>query len=287
MNHFSIQSSYYPSLLSKIIPAPQSLYYKGNLDLLQAQCIAVVGPRKSSMYGKKNCKDFVSALVEAGFCIVSGLAIGIDSIAHRTALEKGGETIAVLGGGIDIAYPHSNYKLYQQILSKGLVLSEYPSGTPGFKFHFPERNRIISGLSIATLVVEARIKSGSLITANLAFEQNREVYAVPGSVFDSTNEGVHKLIASNKAKLIHSPGHLLEELSASSQLTIPFGTRPKAPSLEPEESAVIDLLRSSPKTAEQLAQEQNKPLQKIITILTELELKELIQKNGGARYQAI
>jgi len=203
----------YPSLLKEIYDYPRIIYYLGNIDLLSGECLAIVGSRRHSDYGKKAVKEFTKKLVSSGLIIVSGLALGIDSLAQKTTIETKGKTIAVLGSGLNRIYPSFNRQLARDILKKrGLIMSEYPLDSAPLKHHFPCRNRIISGLSFGVLVIEAAKRSGSLITAKQALEQNREVFALPGSIFSKTSEGCHDLIKLG-AKLVNEPEDILKELA--------------------------------------------------------------------------
>ncbi|WP_202077055.1 DNA-processing protein DprA [Caldalkalibacillus salinus] len=202
----------YPERLKNIYDPPWVLYTIGNRDLWHDPSMAFVGSRKASTYGKHITQRFVKALLEHGFVISSGMALGIDSISHWEALRHKGRTVAILGSGIDVIYPKQHRSLYSQIVKEGLMISEYPPGTrphPGF---FPRRNRIISGLSVGTIVVEANEKSGSLITAHQALEQGREVFAIPGSIFDQQSKGTNLLIQKHGAKLVIQVEDILEEL---------------------------------------------------------------------------
>jgi len=214
IEEISIESEYYPEQLKEIYDAPLKLYVLGNKELLNQIGIAIVGTRKASEYGKKVALQFSRALSEIGFNIISGLALGIDSCAHLGTLQQGslGKTIAVLGSGLDEIYPKQNVELARQILKNGgCVVSEYPIGTKPEKLNFPQRNRIISGLSKGVLVVEAGEKSGSLITADFALEQGREVFAVPGNICNSTSNGTNDLIKQG-AKLVTNIKDIIEEL---------------------------------------------------------------------------
>ena len=191
----TIDSPQYPELLKTISSPPTVLYYRGNLvDLNSSLCIAVVGTRKATDYGKQCSLSISRQLSLSGVVIVSGLAMGIDAKAHEGALKGGSPTVAVIGCGVDIAYPKSNASLMREIIEKGMVISEYPLGTTPEKYHFPERNRIISGICHGTLVVEADFKSGSLITAKYATEQNRDVFAIPGNINSVYSKGSNYLL---------------------------------------------------------------------------------------------
>lgn len=201
----------YPALLREIIDPPLAIHFRGDRSLLRTPCIALVGSRRASPYGVNAARRLARDLVEAGLTIVSGLALGIDAAAHEAALECDGRTIAVLGTGIDRTYPRSNSRLMRRIEEKGLVLSEFPPGTPPLPENFPVRNRVIAGLSLGTVIIEATTRSGSLITARMAAEQGREVFAVPGSIFLAGSEGTHRLIQYG-AKLVHDADDVLDEL---------------------------------------------------------------------------
>ncbi len=202
----------YPALLKEIDGPPPLLYLIGNPDLLSQPQIAIVGSRNPSPNGLDNAREFAATLAAAGICITSGLAGGIDGAAHRGAMRSG-ETIAVMGTGPDRIYPSAHRDLAHQIAEKGLLISEFPPGTPAKSENFPRRNRIISGLSLGTLVVEAALQSGSLITARLASEQGREVFAIPGSIHNPQAKGCHALIRQG-AKLVESAQDIVEELTA-------------------------------------------------------------------------
>lgn len=184
----------YPPLLKESYQAPLILFYKGDLRALQLPALAVVGTRTATAYGQEVLRDLLPPLLEKGMAIVSGLAKGIDVMAHQVTFAHGGVPIAVIGSGIGRAYPVQNRRLQEQVAEQGLLLSEYPRNVGPSRGHFPERNRIIAGLSQATLVVEAKARSGSLITANLALQNNREVFAVPGSIFSAESRGCHEII---------------------------------------------------------------------------------------------
>ncbi|HET7433526.1 MAG TPA: DNA-processing protein DprA [Thermoanaerobaculia bacterium] len=201
----------YPPLLRELPDPPLALHYLGDLKLLVKPSIAIVGSRRASPYGINAARHFATALAGASLAVVSGLALGVDAAAHEATLDANGHTIAVLGTGIDLIYPAKNRKLFQRIAAEGVIVTEFPPGTPPKREHFPIRNRIISGLSLGTLIVEATSRSGSLITARTAAEQNREVFAVPGSIFARGSEGTHRLIQYG-ARLVHEIDDLLSEL---------------------------------------------------------------------------
>ncbi len=201
----------YPKLLREIADPPLVLHCAGNRALLHLASVAIVGSRRATPYGVNVAESLARELTRAGAVVISGLARGIDAAAHRATLDAGGQTIAVLGTGINVVYPRSNTRLFQRIVSEGLVVSDFPPDSPPLPEHFPMRNRLISGLSLGTVIVEATARSGSLITARMAAEQGREVFAVPGSIFARTSEGTHRLIQYG-AKLVHDIGDVLDEL---------------------------------------------------------------------------
>jgi DNA processing protein len=257
-NHLiTLADSSYPKALLEISNPPAILYGKGQLDLLSMPSIAIVGSRNATPQGEKNAENFAENLCYQGICVVSGMALGIDGAAHRGALRANGKTIAVVGTGLDIVYPARHRELAHQIVQRGLILSEFPLATPSLSGNFPRRNRIISGLSLGCLVVEANIDSGSLITAKLAAEQGREVFAIPGSIHSPVSKGCHQLIKQG-AKLvestedimaeIHCPDTRLGDTEASSNGPLP--ERANTPS---EANTVLDLMGYDPIDFDQLA----------------------------------
>ncbi len=206
----TFQDEAYPEQLKQIPQFPPVLFIKGNLDLLKTQQMAIVGTRNPSQEGQKNAYAFASQLAQVGFTITSGLALGIDGASHEGALSKNGHTIAVLGNGLDTIYPAKHHTLGSKISERGALVSEFPVGTPAKKENFPQRNRIISGLSMGVLVVESALKSGSLITANYALDQGREIFALPGSIHNPMAKGCHQLIRQG-AKCVESIEHIIEE----------------------------------------------------------------------------
>ena len=202
----------YPALLAEIPTAPAALFTHGNIDALWQPQLAVVGSRNPTAGGLANARDFAGTMARHGFTICSGLAAGIDATAHQSALDVGAMTVAVLGSGVDTIYPASNRSLARQISQQGVLVSEFPPGTGARREHFPSRNRIISGLSLGVLVVEAALNSGSLITARLAAEQGREVFALPGSIHNPLAKGCHRLIREG-ARLVETDAEILQELA--------------------------------------------------------------------------
>ncbi|WP_110929403.1 DNA-processing protein DprA [Bacillus massiliglaciei] len=212
IDYLTLEDPDYPCLLKEIYDPPHILYLKGKRELLtERRPIAVIGTRKPTAYGTEALKSILPTLIKKDVVIVSGMAIGVDSAAHLITLKTGGKTIAVLGGGILDIYPKQNKKLAADIAEQGLLISEMTPFTKAEPWMFPMRNRIISGLSIGVFVVEAKIKSGSLITAKLALDQNREVFALPGTIFSSESQGTNRLIQEG-AKMVLAPENILEEL---------------------------------------------------------------------------
>ncbi|MGK7891425.1 MAG: DNA-processing protein DprA [Leptolyngbyaceae cyanobacterium] len=239
----------YPRLLLEIPDPPPVLYYRGQVDLLENQgvqpAVAIVGTRRPSPYGKKWAKRIVRHLSEAGFTIVSGLAAGIDAIAHQSCLDRHGRTIAVVGTGVNIIYPWSNRRIAEEIIDRGLMLSEYPAGTKPDSAHFPQRNRIIAGLCRASLVIEAPLKSGALITARIANDYGRDVYALPGSLDEERSHGCLQLI-NQGAHMILSEANLLDMLG-----TIPHFHTPQLSNLSTNPAAQGVLLLDSSDSSKQ------------------------------------
>lgn len=271
----------YPQALLEIADPPNLLYVRGNPALLQKRGLAMVGSRNATPQGAQTAENFARALAGKGLCIVSGLALGIDAAAHRGALAAGGETIAVIGTGADRIYPARNKELALSIVEHGAVISEFPLGTPAIAANFPRRNRIISGLARGVLVVEAAPESGSLITARLAGEQGREVFAIPGSIHSPVARGCHKLIKQG-AKLVETANDVLEEL----------GHFPPQPA--PEESAkadgahpVLAALGHDPCSLDDLVECTGQSADQLLPELLILELSGQIAPLPGNRYQRL
>lgn len=258
----------YPAALQEINGRPKELYYIGDISILKKRCAAVVGSRNTNQYGRNTAAAIAGKLAEKDVTVVSGMARGIDTCAHRGALEAGGSTVAVLGCGPDICYPEENAELKKMIGERGLVLSEYPPGTEPRPFNFPQRNRIISGLSEVTIVVQARNNSGALITAELAAEQGREVCAVPGNIDSQYNLGNNKLIKDG-ARPITCAGDVLEvmELDAIDEETA-------RRLLSDTELLIFSMLAEGGEmTVDELCLKLNKPPAYISSIITVMELK--------------
>ncbi|MGI6552171.1 MAG: DNA-processing protein DprA [Bacillota bacterium] len=274
----SIDEAIYPENLRYIFDPPPVLFYRGSWEEKDRQCLAIVGSRKPTPYGRTVAELLAGELSASGFTIVSGLARGIDSTAHRGCLRAGGRTIAVLGSGLDMIYPRENGKLAQEIADHGVLVSEYPPGTPPKPFHFPARNRIISGLSLGVIVVEAAARSGALITADLALEQGREVFAVPGPITSPTSGGTNNLIKQG-AKLVAGVADILEEYGIGSS----SGAYSKGEklSLTADEASVYNLLDFEPYHIDQIAAKTGWPAGRIYSVLIFLELNGLIEQLPG------
>jgi DNA processing protein len=269
----------YPALLASIPDAPIVLWLKGNPALLSRPSVAIVGSRAATPYGLEAASRLAGDLAAAGALVVSGLARGVDSTAHRAALDSGGNTAAVLGSGVDIIYPPEHGKLADEIARNGVVLSELPPGTPPLPFHFPARNRLISGLSLAVVVVEAAERSGSLITAGFALEQGRAVLAVPGNVLSGRHRGCHALIRDGAA-IVESAEDVLDEMRTSS-------LRPNAeamPSAPPSDPLLACMLPGESYDVEVLGREAGLGAAQLLSRLLELELRGAVRRLDGGRF---
>lgn len=268
----------YPSLLKEISDPPVVLYAKGQLSALEKPRLAVIGSRNPSVTGSENARFFAKALAAYGITIVSGLALGIDSQAHIGCLEADGSTIAVLGTGIDFIYPRRNLKLAEQITQNGLLLSEFSLKSPPIAGHFPRRNRIISGLSLCTLVIEAAIKSGSLITAHMALEQNRDVLAIPSSIHNPLARGCHYLVQQG-AKLVTSVKDVLDELRIEPQTV---NTDKPIFSLASENKNLVKFIGFEMTSVDQIMLRSGYDIEQVTSELAELELRgAVISVPGG------
>jgi len=273
----TIKDDDYPKRLKDIYDPPALLYVRGELRSEDELAIAVVGSRKTSPYGRWFTEKIGQDLARHGITVVSGMARGIDSVAHKGSLQGGGRTIAVLGCGVDVIYPSENRNLFNQIIEQGAVLSEFPMGSPPEGGHFPRRNRVISGLSIGVVIVQASAKSGSLITAGYALEQGREVFAVPGNVGAEGSRGTNQLIKEG-AKLVESTEDILEEILPQwkrEKETAP-PTEIRAPDLSVEEKTLYRLLGDTPLHIDAIIRETQLDPGKVSSLLLNLELKGLI-----------
>ncbi len=273
-----IRDEEFPEKLKKISYPPLFLYVKGNLKK-DKNLIAIIGSRKPTSYGKEVAYQFSKKLAECGVGVVSGLARGIDSISHRASLEAEGYTIGVLGCGVDVVYPAENRELFEKIVKNGgAIISEFPFGTKPRKENFPMRNRIISGISEGVVVIEAGRKSGTLITAKWALEQGKEIFAVPGSVFSYQSQGTHLLIKEG-ANVVTSPEEILEYFGWKKEENLP--EEKTEIEVSEEEKEVLSVLSSYPQHVEEIFAKINKPPFEILSILTELEIKGLVENLPG------
>jgi len=279
----TLQDKNYPAMLKEIHNPPKELYIKGEIINQDKVAIAVVGTRKYTQYGKQAALDIAGKLSKLGITIVSGLAKGIDTFAHQAALENNGRTIAVLGSGMDKDNfsPACNYTLGEKIAENGAVISEYPEGTPGAIYTFPERNRIISGLSLGVVVIEAPEQSGALITANLALEQNREVFAVPGNIYEKNSQGTNQLIKMG-AKLVTCVEDILEELNLSHLLQ--STEKKKIKPENKEEEILFTILSSQPMHIDEIVKISKLPVSAVNSTLMILELKNAVRNLGKGNY---
>ena len=279
----------YPAALREIGNAPRHLFYIGDIRICATPCIAIVGSRKATAYGKWAASELAKYAASAGITVVSGMAWGIDSAAHRSALEHGGNTIAVLGGGADVCYPARNRALYDAIKTQGLILSEQPPGQAPLAGMFPARNRIISGLCQCVVVVEAGIKSGSLITADLALKQNREVYAVPGNINCISSLGTNKLIQDGAAPVV-VPSDILRIMNVDADTRMKIIERSacrKNEILGQEELRLLQLLSDGREyTLNELCEKMNLSVERISGLVSVLELKGLLLSDLGKIYIA-
>lgn len=271
----------YPQRLKEIYDYPPVLYVRGNLLPEDECCLAVVGTRRASVYGRQVTEEIVSDLARNKITIVSGLAKGIDSVAHRATLEASGRTIAVFACGLDIVYPAENAKLARAIMERGALISEYPLGTRPKADNFPRRNRIMSGLSLGVLVVEAGESSGALITANQALEQNRDVFAVPGSILSPASKGTNHLIQEG-AKLVRDHVDILEELNLA-MVAQQLEMKELLPTDETE-SLLVKQLGNEPTHIDEVCRHSGLAAGLVSSTLTMMELKGMVKQVGGMNY---
>ena len=284
------ESADYPELLRQIPGAPILLYAVGKTAALNLPSLAIVGSRNPTRGGIQNAFEFSRHLGGAGFCVVSGLAQGIDTAAHRGALDAQAMTIAVLGHGIDRVYPAGNRELAHAIADRGALLSEYPLGSPPRRQHFPQRNRLISGLCVGALVIEAAKRSGSLITARLASEQGREVFAIPGSIHSPLSRGCHQLIRQG-AKLVENAADIVDELGSLTGHLMQNSAAPAVPlptvARDAEYQSVLDLMGFDPVSADELAERCGLTIGQVSSMLLILELEGMIEAQTGGRYSKL
>jgi DNA processing protein len=278
LNHiYTVADADFPQSLLNTVDPPMLLYVKGRADLLNVRSLAVVGSRNATTQGLRNAEAFSKSISDAGLCIVSGMAHGIDAAAHLGGLDGLGFSIAVVGTGLDKVYPAANRNLAHRLAQAGTIVSEFPLGTPPLAANFPRRNRIISGLSLGCLVVEASLQSGSLITARMALEQGREVFAIPGSIHSPQSKGCHALIKQG-AKLVETAQDVLEELGYRN-----FASSPKISAEHP----LFAHLGFDPLDLDALVQRSGLTIAELSAILLQLELDGHIASLPGGLYQRI
>ena len=276
----------YPASLAELYDPPIGLYWKGEYAKVDRPCVAIVGTRRATLYGRKVAKRFGAELARMGFCVVSGMARGTDTAAHEGALEAGGPTLAVFGCGMDIIYPPENLDLSREITGKGALLSEFPFGRRADRQTFPMRNRVVAGLCEAIIVVESAAAGGSMITARFAGEQGRQVMAVPGRIDQESSAGCHQLIRDG-ATMVTSVDQVLEELRyrSSEQLQVPL--EPAAPELDEREAALMALFAGGEALSpDQLAERLQWPYPEVSALLMGLEIKRLVAKRADGAYEA-
>jgi DNA processing protein len=275
-------SAAYPQRLKEIYDFPAVLYVRGDLLAEDECCLAVVGTRRATVYGRQVTEEIVSDLSRNKVTIVSGLAKGIDSVAHRAAIEADGRTVAIFASGLDIVYPAENASLAREIMEHGSLISEHPLGTRPKADNFPRRNRIMSGLSLGVLVVEAGESSGALITANQALEQNRDVFAVPGSILSPASRGTNHLIQQG-AKLVRNCADILEELNLAAVMTQQLEMRPLT-STDATELSLLKLLSREPVHIDEICRNSGLAAPLVSSTLTVMELEGKVKQVGGMHY---
>ena len=277
----------YPAMLNEIPGPPEVLYVNGDIEALHQPALAIIGSRNPTEGGIRNAREFARHLAGQGFTIVSGMAQGIDAAAHQGALDAGGKTVAFLGTGIDRVYPPGNRELAHNIAKQGALVSEFPLGAPPERWHFPARNRLISGLSLGTLVVEAARRSGSLITARLAGEQGREIFALPGSIHNPLSRGCHALIRQG-AKLVETAGDIIAELGPlvghMLDATLDEDAAEPVSELGEEYVGLRKLLSHDPVTIDELEKQSGLTIDQLSSMLLILELHGEVESLSGGRY---
>lgn len=286
----SIDDEHYPPLLKHIFDPPVLLWVKGSKGALVSDGVAVVGTRRASKYGLKQAEEWSKKLTGAGLCVNSGLAYGIDAASHRAALESGGETIAVLGSGIDVIYPAKNSKLAADIIDRrGAVITEHPPGAAPDAVNFPERNRIVSGMSHGTLVIESGIKGGSMITARSALDQNREVFVIPHPLDTLGGQGCNYLIRTGQGKLVQSIQDILDEISVhtESEPQGVHGTKKKWQNMDLDDASkeICELLAENELHIDQISEKIEKPTHALLPTLLDLEMQGAIKQKAGKYFE--
>ncbi len=274
----------YPRRLKEIHQPPPVLYVRGEITPQDEWAVAIVGTRRMTPYGRQVTEEVAAFLARNGITVISGLALGVDSVSHQACLKAGGRSIAVLGSGVDIIYPTENRKLAAEMIEGGAIISDYPLGTPPEGTNFPPRNRIIAGLSIAVVIVEAGQKSGALITANFSVNQGREVFAVPGKIHAPQSKGPNKLIQDGANPLL-SPEDLMAVLDLT-MITEHQTARSVLPG-DATEAALYSVLGHEPKHVDEIGMEANLPIEQVSATLALMELKGMVRQVGGMQYVAV
>lgn len=284
--YITYKSPEYPQLLKRTTLPPIGFYVLGTLPEDSLNKVAFVGSRRCTQYGSQCCYKISKELAAKGVVIVSGMAVGIDSMAHKGAIDAGGKTIAVIGTGIDVCYPASNRELREEIIKNGCIISEFPLGTQPYGYNFPQRNRIISGLCEAVAVIEATYKSGSLITANYANEYSRNIFAMPGNITSNLSQGTNKLIKDGALVLTSSEDILdsLHIVAAKEEVSVEKNIQKNIFSLESNEKLVYDGIGSDPITLDELVVKTGLDIRTLEYCLTLLEIKGAVIKHSGERY---
>jgi DNA processing protein len=284
INILTWEDENYPRRLKDIDQPPPVLYLRGDLTPGDEWAVAIVGTRRITSYGRQVTEEVASTLARNGVTVVSGLARGVDAVAHQAALNAGGRTLAVLGNGVDRIYPPENRRLAEQIISQGALISDYPLGTPPEGTNFPPRNRIISGLALAVVVVEAGLDSGALITSTFAVEQGRDVFAVPGSILAHQSKGTNRLIQDGAHPLL-DPQEILEVLNLT-MVTEHRSARLVLPT-DSTEAQLLQILSSEPLHVDDIHAKTDMPIEKVSATLAMMELKGMVRQVGGMHYVAV
>ena len=283
MTVIELENKLYPKILKNIKKAPKKLYINGNLDILNSNCIAIIGSRKNTKYGEKWCKKFAQEFIKYNLTIVSGMALGIDKIAHKTAIRNGGKTIAVLPSGLENIYPEENLELYNEIiLNGGCVISEYEPKINASSKNFLERNRIVSGLSLGTVVIEAAYRSGTSVTAKIAKEQGRDVFCIPGSLDNPKSIGTNNLI-KEFAKIVISPKDVINNYNFLHKIEVNSNTLVKE-QIPEEYKKIYSLITDIPININDIAKKSLLELREVSSKLTMLELDGKVVKLPGNMY---
>jgi len=277
----------YPEILRNIYLPPLILFCKGEFSKADENSLAIVGTRNPTQYGKTQTERFASELVNNSIVIISGLARGVDSIAHSTAIKQNGRTVAIIGSGLDVIYPPENKKLFEDIASTGMVISEFDFGTKPDAQNFPKRNRIISGLTLGTLVIESDINGGAMQTANYAFDQNREVFAIPGNLNVKQSEGTNWLIQGGKAKLVKNPDDILLELKLKLIPEIGKNIPQPKPDMNLFEEKIYNTLNDQAKHIDEIAALTGLSISDCLVNLLSLEFKNAVRQLPGKKFERI